>query len=227
VVTLKSALEQRLAAVDEGEAVEPDADLLNRLEEAEQERDQLAEHIAALQAQPPSIVERIIEKAVPTPDPVLAERITELQQRVIAAQRQAEDADKRRLETQTHYKQRLAAADQQAGHLAEQLATAQKTLETIGQSAHIHDLAVKHGAALMVQLQTATQPLLQAWPTLAPLTIHCALADYAVSEIQAIADQLQTVVTALYQVLGQNLHPDPTIEVTTTAVPAREALSEG
>ncbi len=79
----------------------------------------------------------------------------------------------------------------------------------------------------MVQLQATTQPLLQAWPTLAPLTIHCTLADYAVSEIQAIADQLQTVVTPLYQVLGQNLHPDPTVQITTTAVPTQDALPDG
>ncbi len=106
------------AQLREQSTADPDADLADQLADVQAERNQLAAEVAKLQATPPSVVERIIEKAVPTPDPSLVERLDELQKRIVREQRKAEAAEKKRLETQAYYKQRLAAADNQAGHLA-------------------------------------------------------------------------------------------------------------
>ena len=204
------------AQLREQSTADPDADLADQLVDVQAERDHLAAEVAKLQATPPSVVERIIEKAVPTPDPSLVERLDELQKRIVGEQRKVETAEKKRLETQAYYKQRLAAADKQAGHLAEQLAQAQAALQAIGQSRKAEDVALTHGGTLLFQLRSAAAPLLAAWPKLAPLSIHCRLPDIeATAEVQAIAEQLAPIVEALHRVIEDNqAEPAPVIDIT-------------
>jgi hypothetical protein len=169
-------------------------------------------------------LERIIEKAVPTPDPTLADRITELQQRIITEQRKAEAAEKKRLDSQTHYKQRLEMSEKYAHDLNQQLREAQSALDAMGRSQAADDVALKHGGVLAIQLQDVATDLLTAWPKLAPLTIHCRLADVeAVASVQAIAEQLQTIATALQRVVQDHTDSDGLV-IDVPAFASREAL---
>jgi type VI protein secretion system component VasF len=162
------------------------------------------------------VVERIVEKAVPTPDPDLIARLDELQKRIVAEQRKTEAAEKKRLETQDHYKRRLNESDKHTLELSEKLAQAQAALQAIGQSRKAEDVALTHGGTLLFQLRSAAAPLLAAWPKLAPLSIHCRLPDIeAVAEVQAIAEQLAPIVEALHRVIQENqADPSPVIDIT-------------
>ena len=68
----KDTLEQRLASVEDQS--EPDPDLLDRLETAEAEREALEQEVARLRNEPPTVVEKLVEKLVPVdqPDPAQA-----------------------------------------------------------------------------------------------------------------------------------------------------------
>jgi hypothetical protein len=117
----KDRLEHQLA--ESVAQPDPDPDLLDRLATAEAEREALEQEVTRLRTQPPTVVEKLVEKLVPveTPDPVQAARAAELAQHLETTQAELTLLKTRRKDL-LHYEQERDRLQTEASAMKTELA---------------------------------------------------------------------------------------------------------